>query len=511
MPRLRLVFHFTPVLFVMLGVACTPDKGEGEVEEEEVIDEDGDGVIAEEDCDDSRSWVYPGAAETCDGIDNDCDGDVDEELNRVFYIDNDGDGYGDETNAVEACEAPSGAVSDATDCDDAEADIYPGATESCDDLDNDCDGSIDEDVTGIFYDDADSDGYGDPDTAETICEAGKTQVENGLDCDDTNEEVHPAASEICDEIDNDCDELVDDQDAIDDPDAPTWYADADDDNSGNPDSTRVACEEPEGFVDNADDCDDTDRMIKPDGLEVCDDVDNDCDELIDIDDDSLDLGTALEAYPDLDGDGYGDDSRAEWVCDFDPRKVYDGGDCDDRDDTVYDGADEICDELDNDCDGDVDEDDVCDETASGDWTAYTGTETFDYSTGGAFGDRNCELVWTMSGTPSSALGCTDCEFVFDIEAKYRRPLSTDDGSCTAMAIDRSFSYGYVEDYYGYGSYLMYYSPIYGSFSAVTSATFDDSTGELEYSYGYEDMEYYGSGIYYTYHLAGEAELTAEEE
>ena len=81
-------------------------------------------------------------------------------------------------------------------------------------------------------------------------------MENGWDCDDANEEVHPAASEVCDEIDNDCDELVDDQDVIDDPDAPTWYADADDDNPGNPDSSRVACEEPEGFVDNADDCDD---------------------------------------------------------------------------------------------------------------------------------------------------------------------------------------------------------------------------------------------------------------
>ena len=142
----REVGRFSSSLSVvrLVGVACAPDKGD--VEEEEIIDEDGDGVIAEEDVMILGSWVYPGAAETCDGIDNDCDGDVDEDLNRVYYIDNDGDGYGDETNSVEACEAPSGAVSDATDCDDAEAGIHPGATESCDDLDNDCDGSVDEDV-----------------------------------------------------------------------------------------------------------------------------------------------------------------------------------------------------------------------------------------------------------------------------------------------------------------------------------------------------------------------------
>ncbi|WP_405381836.1 MopE-related protein [Maribacter sp. LLG6340-A2] len=97
------------------------------------------------DCDDGEALSYPGNAEVCDGIDNDCDGEVDEDfVLTTYYADTDGDGFGDPEVSVEACGAPAGYVEDGTDCDDGEALSYPGNTEVCDGIDNDCDGEVDE-------------------------------------------------------------------------------------------------------------------------------------------------------------------------------------------------------------------------------------------------------------------------------------------------------------------------------------------------------------------------------
>ena len=71
-----------------------------------------------------------------------------------------------------------------------------------------------------------------------------------------------------------------------------------------------------------------------------------------------------------------------------------------------------------------------------------------------------------------------------------------------MAGDMSFTYGYIADYYGYGPYVMYYSPSYGSFSAWTGASFEGD--QFVYSYGYTDWDYYKNGTYYTYLWAGDA-------
>ena len=184
------------VLLTALSTACVVDKETAT--DPVILDEDGDGVPAEDDCDDSRSWVYPDAAEVCDGIDNDCDGDVDEDLARTFYTDADGDGYGDAESTVEACEQPSDAVVDDSDCDDADAETHPGAAEVCDGVDNDCDTLTDEGAMSIFYTDADGDGYGNPETGAESCEPGSGQVDDASDCDDGNAEIHPAASELCD-------------------------------------------------------------------------------------------------------------------------------------------------------------------------------------------------------------------------------------------------------------------------------------------------------------------------
>ncbi|MBI5788912.1 MAG: right-handed parallel beta-helix repeat-containing protein, partial [Candidatus Schekmanbacteria bacterium] len=85
-------------------------------------------------------------AEVCDNIDNDCDGQTDEGFITQYYLDADQDGYGNLSVTTEACSPPAGFVSDKTDCDDNEANSYPGALEICDGKDNDCDGPKDEDI-----------------------------------------------------------------------------------------------------------------------------------------------------------------------------------------------------------------------------------------------------------------------------------------------------------------------------------------------------------------------------
>ena len=109
-------------------------------------DGDGDGWdIQCEDCNDADDEMFPGNPEVCDGKDNDCDGEIDEGVLLTFYQDNDDDTYGNASVSTQACTAPSGYVSDNTDCDDSDPDVNPGATEFCDGLDNDCDDSVDED------------------------------------------------------------------------------------------------------------------------------------------------------------------------------------------------------------------------------------------------------------------------------------------------------------------------------------------------------------------------------
>jgi len=290
------------------------------------------------DCDDGDAGVFPGADEACDGRDRDCDGAVDEDAADAlsFYSDGDGDGFGDATAVVMGCAAPADAVRDASDCDDSDGAVFPGADELCDGLDNDCDGEVDDpDVLPRYplFDDVDGDGFGDPTTSRVSCDPTGGVDEPG-DCDDTDPDIHPRAPEICDApvgLDNDCDGAVD-EDAWD---ATIWYADADSDGYGYVVDDLRACEAPAGYVDNARDCLDDPLSggdVNPDGDEglIGDGIDSDCDNL-------TDEGTDL--YDD-DGDGY---SEAE-------------GDCDDADTALGPDAEEDWDGEDQDCDGVVDED-----------------------------------------------------------------------------------------------------------------------------------------------------------
>ena len=181
-------------------------------------DEDGDGSCAESDCDDADPDVNPSAREVCDGVDNDCDGVADDNAEdaEIWYLDADGDGYGDETTPVTACTPPLGYVADSTDCDDHNPSANPSATELCDGFDNDCDGRTDEDDAAdasTWYADADGDGFGNAASTDTACSAPFGSVANDTDCDDNDASVNPDAEELWyDGIDQDCDGRDDDQD-----------------------------------------------------------------------------------------------------------------------------------------------------------------------------------------------------------------------------------------------------------------------------------------------------------
>ncbi len=294
-------------------------------------DADGDRVLTPADCDDLNGNVFPGAPELCNGLDDDCDGEIDEDDAddaEIWYLDGDLDGVGD--LAVTACERPDDAVTLAGDCDDMQPTVFPGALEVCDGLDNDCNGAVDDEIVDLptWYADGDQDGFGDPDVASMGCEAPSGFVADGTDCDDDDAGISPDSPEYCDDgLDNDCDQSVDEADAID---ATTWHLDSDRDGAGDPGVMVRACVAPTGYVADASDCDDTSDAVVPGANEVCDTVDNDCDG--EIDEDGATGSTVW--YRDADGDGYGDALQTRLACRAPVGYVADGTDCNDADLTI---------------------------------------------------------------------------------------------------------------------------------------------------------------------------------
>jgi hypothetical protein len=196
------------VLFsTFLLAACSGGDDTGSA----IFDSDNDGSPDSEDCDDEDPDIYPSAPESCDGHDNDCDNEIDENPSdaAVWHIDADGDGYGidDPKQQVSACTQPEGYSAYDNDCDDANAKIRPFATEVCDGIDNNCDGHIDSDAVdiGTWYADTDGDEYGDPAVSLANCDEPKGYVADKTDCDDTNNLINPTAKETCNGIDDDCD------------------------------------------------------------------------------------------------------------------------------------------------------------------------------------------------------------------------------------------------------------------------------------------------------------------
>lgn len=129
---------------------------------------------------------------------------------QTWYADADGDGYGNPAVSTTACNAPIGFVGNNTDCNDANGAINPGATEICNAIDDNCNGSIDEGLTfTTYYADADGDGYGDPSMSTVSCAPVAGYVADNTDCSDSNAGVNPGATEVCDGLDNDCDGNID--------------------------------------------------------------------------------------------------------------------------------------------------------------------------------------------------------------------------------------------------------------------------------------------------------------
>ena len=293
------------------GVSATEgDKAEGRPPYDATThDADHDGFVDAEDCKPDDVNVHPDGVERCNGQDDDCDGKVDE-----GDYDADDDGYDDQV----ACYGLPGEM----DCRDDDASVHPGAAETCDYVDEDCNGTID---------DGDLDGDG-----ALTCD----------DCDDLDAFILPGAAEACDGLDNDCDDLVDDG----------WDFDGD------------------GYSECQGDCEPEDGDFGPDADEACDGVDNDCDGRVDEDDD-LDA----DGVPTCEGDCDDTDASAfpgaEEVCDgvdndcdasSDEAVDADGdgyslclGDCDEASSAAIPGGVETCDGVDNDCNGYTDESYAC--------------------------------------------------------------------------------------------------------------------------------------------------------
>ena len=216
-------------LVPVLLVACPPTLPDVEA------DNDGDRYTWSEDCDDDNDQINPGEVEICDGADNDCDGETDENDAidaKGWWIDDDGDGFGDEnSDPIVSCNEPTPINTYADnddDCDDTRSEVNP---------------------TTQWSQDSDQDGYGGA-TVEVGCEAPLNGILSSNDCNDEDETVYPEADELCDGQDNDCSNSL-----------PSWEIDQDADG-------YVSCTIDEGGWDGnqpkqGDDCDDTEYARNP--------------------------------------------------------------------------------------------------------------------------------------------------------------------------------------------------------------------------------------------------------
>jgi beta-lactamase superfamily II metal-dependent hydrolase len=125
---------------------------------------------------------------------------------EASWPDADGDGWGDDGGPTAGCPAPEGYAVRAGDCDDGDAQVHPGIAERCNGLDDDCDEGVDEGLeSSTWYRDADGDGWGVEADPLEACAAPGGYADRTGDCDDLSAVTYPAARELCEGYDNDCD------------------------------------------------------------------------------------------------------------------------------------------------------------------------------------------------------------------------------------------------------------------------------------------------------------------
>jgi hypothetical protein len=311
-----------------------------------------------DDCDDSKAPVHPGASESCDKIDTNCNGlpdDEDAQGCKPYYKDADKDGFGSGAKAKCLC-GPAGdyTVTQAGDCGDELPGVHPGATETCNNLDDDCDGQLDEgspaDCT-TYYLDMDGDGYGNAKDGKCLCAPlGAYKTAKGGDCNDQNINIFPEGTEFCNGLDDDCDGKVDEDNAVG---CTLFLKDADGDGYGANGDSKCLCKASGKYtVTQGGDCDDGSASVSPQASELCNGLDDDCDGSTDEEG-----ATGCNSYfLDGDQDGYGDAALIKCLCK--PSGFYSAqkiGDCDDGNELVNPGAKETCNAADDDCDGEIDD------------------------------------------------------------------------------------------------------------------------------------------------------------
>ena len=277
--------------------------------------------------------------------------------NSTWYVDADGDNYGNAAIDSVSCNQPVGYVLDNTDCDDSFNTVYPAATEICDNLDNDCDGLVDENLPLFtYYWDGDGDGHGANFPITVACSVPVGYAYANDDCNDAVNTINPGALEICNSIDDNCNGLID----SDDPGVygeSYWYVDADADGFGNFNTAVYNCTQPFGYIADGTDCDDQDSDVNPLALEICNNIDDDCDGLSDDVDPSV-VGQN-SWYIDADGDGWGALGSTPVVSCMQPSGwIGNGDDCNDLNNVINPGALELCNLVDDNCDGLIDDADA---------------------------------------------------------------------------------------------------------------------------------------------------------
>ncbi len=194
-----------------------------------------------DDCDDSNPSINPEAPEICNEIDDNCNKLTDEGVTLPdWYKDVDGDGYGDSNYTLKKCNLLPGYASISGDCKDNHPTINPNMIEECDNIDNNCDGNVDEGIT--------------PKDCSTDCGQGTEKCFNGK----WQECTAPQPTlEICDFHDNDCDGETDEDSPVQD-----WFIDGDSDGYGSPNTIMPdTCAPPPGYIENDLDCDDSDSDL----------------------------------------------------------------------------------------------------------------------------------------------------------------------------------------------------------------------------------------------------------